>query len=96
MCDETENAINNVSADMTNTISINVTIDSVSTDMTNTISTNVTSTVSTNSDDKKVKYKMGSYILHTVLLVIILLFIILIIYYHYAKDRSKQINALLN
>ena len=94
MCDETENAINNVSTDMTNTISINVTIDSVSTDVTNTISTNVTSTVSTNSDDKK--YKMGSYILHTVLLVIILLFIILIIYYHYAKDRSKQINALLN
>ena len=42
----------------------------------NIVSTNVTSTVSINSHDKKVGYKMDSYILHTVLLVIILLLII--------------------
>ena len=53
------------------------------------VSTNVTSTISINSEDKKVRYKMDCYILHTVLLVIILLFMISIICYHYAKHRSK-------
>ena len=49
--------------------------------------TNVTSTVSINSADRKVKYKMDCYFLHTILLVIILLCIITIICYHYAKHR---------
>ena len=59
-------------------------------------STNITSTVSINSDDKKVRYKIDCYILHTTLLVIILLLIIAIICYHHTKHRSKQkdINAL--
>ena len=48
------------------------------------------STMSINSDGKKVRYKMNCYILHTVLLVVILLFIIVIICYHYTKHRSKQ------
>ena len=48
------------------------------------------STVSINSDGKKVKYKVDWFILHTVLSVIILLLIITIICYHYAKHRSKQ------
>ena len=39
--------------------------------------------------NKKVRYKMDCYILHTVLLVIILLFIFAIICYHHAKHRSK-------
>ena len=43
---------------------------------------NVTSTASINSDDKKVRYKMDCYILHTVFLLVILLFIIAIICYH--------------
>ena len=60
------------------------------TNVTNSISINVTSTVPINSDDKKVKYKMNRYILHTVILVIILLFIIAIIRYDYAKHRSKK------
>ena len=38
---------------------------SLSTIVTNTISTNVTSTLSINFDDKKVRYKMNCYILHT-------------------------------
>ena len=62
-------------------------IDIVSTKMTNTIAT---STVSINSDGKKVRYKTDCYILHTVLLVIILPLIITIICYHYVKRRSKQ------
>ena len=48
------------------------------------------STVSINSDGKKVKYKIDWFILDTVLSVIILLLIITIICYHYAKHRSKQ------
>ena len=51
-------------------------MDIVSTNMTNTIPKNMTNTispnVSTNSDDKEVKYQMDCYILYTVLLVIIL------------------------
>ena len=43
-----------------------------------------------NSDDKKVKYKMDCYILHTVLLVTIFLYMITVICFHYAKHRSKQ------
>ena len=45
--------------------------------------------ISTNSDNKKVRYKMDCYILHTVLLGIILLFLIAIICYHYAKHMSQ-------
>ena len=63
-------------------------MDIVSTKMTNTIPT----TVSINSDGKKVKYKIDCYILHEVLLVIILLLITTIICYHYVKHRSKQKN----
>ena len=48
------------------------------------------STVSINSDSKKVKYRIDWFILHTVLSVIILLLIITISCYHYAKHRSKQ------
>ena len=55
--------------------------------LTTIVLTNVTSTVLTNSHNKKVRYKMDCYILQTVLLVIILLFIIVIICYHYAKHR---------
>ena len=73
----------------TDIVSINVT-NTITTYVTNTISTNVVSTVSLYSDDKKVRYNMDYYILHTVLLVIMLLFIITIICYHYAKHRSKQ------
>ena len=60
---------------------INVT-DSVSIKITNTIPTNVTSTVSINSDHKKVRNKMDCYILHTFLLATVLLFITAIICYH--------------
>ena len=49
-----------------------------STNITNTILINVKSTVSINSNDKNVRYKMNGCILHTSLLVIILLFIITI------------------
>ena len=59
-------------------------MDIVSTEMTNTIATNV----STNSDGKKVRYKMDCYILHTVLLVITLSMKITIICYHYAKLKN--------
>ena len=58
----------------------------VSTKKTNTVTTNV----STNFEDKNVRYKIDCYILHTVLLVIKLLLIITIICYYYAKHRSKQ------
>ena len=54
------------------------------------MSTNVTSIVLTSSNDKKVKYKMDCYNLHTVLLVLILLFTIAIICCHYGKHKSKQ------
>ena len=50
-----------------------------------------TSTVSINSEDKKLRYKIDCYTQHTVLLVIILLLIITIIcYYYYARLQSKQ------
>ena len=65
-------------------------MDTVSTKMTNAIATNVMSTILTNYDNKKVRYKIDCYILHTVLLAIILLLIITIVCYHYAKHRSKQ------
>ena len=63
--------------------------------MTNSISKNVRSTVSRNSGDKKVKYKMDCHILRTILLAIILLFKIAIICNHYAKHQSKQKSVLL-
>ena len=59
-------------------------MDIVSTKMTNTVTINV----STNSDGKKVRYKMDCYILHTVLLVITLSMTITIICYHYAKLKN--------
>ena len=67
-------------------------MDIISTNMTNTIATKV----SINSYDKRVRYKIDSYILCKVLLVIILLLIITIVSYHHAMQRSKQkgINAL--
>ena len=49
-----------------------ITMDTASANVTNTIPRNVTITVSTNFH-RKVRYKMDSYILHTVLLVILLL-----------------------
>ena len=61
-------------------------MDIASTKNTNIIATNV----SINSDDKKVRYKIDCYILHTVLVVIMLLLIITIICYHYSKQRTKQ------
>ena len=64
-------------------------IDIVSTKVINSTPTNVTCTVSINSGNEKVRYKIVCYILHTVLLVIILLFIIATIWYHYGKHRSK-------
>ena len=52
---------------------------------------NATATnISTNCHNKKTKYKVDCYILHTVLLVIILLLIITIVCYLYSKNRSKQ------
>ena len=57
--------------------------------ITSNIPTNVTSTVSINSDDKKLRYKMDYYILDIVLLVIILLFLIAFVCCHYV-NRSKQ------
>ena len=64
--------------------------DSVSRNMTNAMPINVTSTVSINSDDKKMRYKIDCYSLNMLLLVIIVLCIIAIICYHYKKHRSKQ------
>ena len=66
--------------------------DSVLTNVSTNLSTNVTSNVSINVFNKKVKYKMGSYVLHAVLLMTI--FIIAVICYHYAKHRSKLWNVL--
>ena len=60
-------------------------MDIISTSVTNTIG----ATVSIYSDDKKVRFKVDCYILHTVLLVIILLLIITISCCHYAKHKSK-------
>ena len=56
-------------------------------------SANVMSSVSTNLH-RKARYKMGCYILRTVLLLIILLFLIAIICHHYVKHRSKLKNIL--
>ena len=55
-----------------------------------TIWKNVMSSVSINSDDKKVRYKMNCYNLCTSLIVAILLFIIAIICCHYTNHRSKR------
>ena len=54
--------------------------------MTNTVATDL----SINSDDKKVRYKIDCYILHTVLLAIMLILINTIICNHCAKHRAKQ------
>ena len=48
--------------------------------MTNTVATNFTSTISINSDEKKVGYKLDYYILHTSLLVTISLFLLLLVF----------------
>ena len=61
-------------------------MDIVSTKMTNTIAT----IVSKIYHNKKVRYKIDCYILHTVLLVVILLLIITIISYHYVKHSPKE------
>ena len=66
----------------------------VSKNMRNIISTYVAGTMLTNCSDKKVRYKMGFYSLHTVLLVNILLLIIAINCYHYAKHKTKLKNML--
>ena len=73
MCDEIKNAVDCVSTNVTY--------------ITNTIRSNVMKTVSINSNDEKVRYKIDCYILHTVLLVILLLLIIAIICYHYTKQK---------
>ena len=70
-------------------------MDIATTNMANTIATNATSVVSINCHNKKVRFKVDCYILHTVILEIILLLIITIICYHYAKYRSKINNILL-
>ena len=54
-----------------------------------TVLTIVTSTVSINSADRKVRYNMDCYILHTISLVITLLCIITIICHRYAKHSLK-------
>ena len=61
----------------------------VPSNMRNAILANVISTVSINSDRKKVRYKLNFYMLHPFLLAIILLFITGCC--HYTKCRSKQI-----
>ena len=49
----------------------------------------IAANVSTNPDDKKVRYNIDCYILHTALiLIILLLLIITIICYYYAKQES--------
>ena len=77
MCDEIINAANILSTNVPRNVS-------------SAVSTNVTSTASINFHNKKLRYKMDCYILHTILLVTILLFINAIISYHYTKHRSKQ------
>ena len=69
--------------------------ESVSTNVANTIPPNVTSTISMDSDDKKLRYKMVCYKMVCILLVMKLLFKTAIIFYHYAKQRSKQLKVLL-
>ena len=54
--------------------------DSTWTNVTNAVATNFTSTISINSDEKKVGYKMDYYILHTFLLVTISLFLLLLVF----------------
>ena len=61
----------------------------------NAVSPNVPTTMSTNFQKKKVRYKMNFSILLTVLLVLLLLFIIAVICYHDAKHESKQKNVFL-
>ena len=61
----------------------------------NTFSGNVMSAASISYSSKKLRCKMGCYILPTVLLVMILLFIIAIICYHYTKHRSKLKSILM-
>ena len=56
--------------------------------MTNTVTTNVISTMSTNSEYKKVRYKIDCFILHTLLLVIISLFIIAIIMQNIGQNKK--------
>ena len=63
--------------------------DNVSTNVANAIPTNVRSTMSTNSEDKKVRYKMVCYILHIILLLIILIFTIALNCYHCTKNNIK-------
>ena len=58
--------------------------------VTDTVSANVVTTVPIDSDDKKIRYKMVYYILHTFLLVTIILFMFTTISYHCAKLRSKK------
>ena len=69
--EEIINATDCASTNVTNTIPTN---------MTNTTSTNVPNAVSMNSNDKKVRFKVDSYIFHTILLVIEILFVTAIIY----------------
>ena len=54
--------------------------------------TNVTSVVPINSDNKKVRYEIDNFIMHTFLLVTILLFIIALIWYYCTNYISKQKN----
>ena len=60
-------------------------MDIVSINVANTISKNAAITVSINRHNKKLRYKIDCYILHTVLLVIKLLLIITITCYHLCK-----------
>ena len=62
----------------------------VTVNVTNIVPTVVMSTQSINSDNKKVRYIINCYILHTFLLVPILLSIIIIICHHCIKYRSNQ------
>ena len=50
--------------------------------------------MSINYYDKKVRYKIDCYILHTVLFAIIYLLITNIICYHYARKIQKRIEVL--
>ena len=77
-CNEIKNAAYSVSTNVTNGILTN---------MTNIISADVMGIMSTNSDGKAIRYEMGCYILHKVLLMIILLFVVAIICYYCIKHR---------
>ena len=59
----------------------------LSSTVTNKMPSNVTNTVSTNFNNKNVRYKMYCYILHTVLLKN---HITVYNHYHYAKHRPKH------